>query len=169
MQNSKQERGSLVTEVADVWNSLPNDVLKAESLCGLKQRLDKFTEDISSEGYQIYRATSGSGSPWTENSWRLGDYWGKYHVLALFWLFSRRLIKAPTGGRIWGCMNPSSDLIQPCLCSNYLFAIHVCVLWESNENLVCKVLSNKCKQPKEAVTPWLPKAGRPLRFLKCFP
>lgn len=60
------------------------------------------------------------------------------------------------------------DMTWSCLCSNHLFTIHICVLWESNENFVCWVLSNRCKQPEEAITPWLPEAGRLLQFLYFF-
>lgn len=49
-----------------------------------------------------------------------------------------------------------SALIEPCLyCS--LFAKEIRVPRENNGTLVCKILSNKHKQPEEAITPWLPK------------
>lgn len=101
-----------------------------------------WTKETSSKGYQIYRAASCSGSPWTENSWRVEEYWGKYRMLALFWLSPRHPIKASTGGRIQGYMNPWSALIEPCLCSS-LFAKEIRVPGENNGTLVCKIVSNK--------------------------
>lgn len=137
--NFTRYRQGLQSEVAGIWNSLPESVLKTKSSCGLKQRLDNFREDTSSEGYQIYRATSGSESLWAENSWRLEEHWGKYHMLALLWLFSRHPIRAAAGDGIRGYMKPSSDPAQPSLCSDRLFAIRLCLPWESKGALACKI------------------------------
>lgn len=65
-------------------------------------------------------------------------------------------LKPPLEAGYTGHMNPWYALIEPCLHSR-LSAKDSQVPRENNETLVCKMLSNKCKQPEEAITPWFPK------------